>query len=434
MSNYLAIATVSATLSRLLQNNVGVVSGAKVTTVRPDSVEGNIPEPRVNLYAYQVTPNVAMRNNDLQTRRADGSIMQRPQVALDIHYLLSFYGDESKLEPQRLLGITARSLHAQPTLTNKMIRDAIGQPEFDFLKTSDLADAMDFVRLTPTALNLEELSKLWSVFFQVRYALSMAYQASFVLIESEDTPRAALPIRGRNLYVIPLRYPMIEQVRSEAGEQQPIVHDSTLILQGRQFRAQDNQKLRVRIGTTEITPTAASDREVSVSLAAIPQNNPLRSGLVGVQLVYSLSMGTPPVPHSGIESNIVGIVLRPTITVDPPQNTSATTSNNITFYKGQLTVNFQPLVGRRQRVVLLLNEFQANGASNSGRGYSFKAPSNNGIQDEAQIEASNITFDFQGVAAGTYLVRVQVDGAESLLTVGDDPNDPRYVEPQMTLP
>jgi hypothetical protein len=40
--------------------------------------------------------------------------------------------------------------------------------------------------------------------------------------------------------------------------------------------------------------------------------------------------------------------------------------------------------------------------------------------------------------AGTYLVRVQVDGAESLLTVRSDPNqpdpnDPRYIAPQVTI-
>lgn len=449
MSNYLAIATVSAALSRLLQGEVGLdVPGAKVTTLRPDSAEGATPEPRVNLYAYQVTPNAAMRNTDLQTRRADGSLIQRPQIALDIHYLVSFYGDESKLEPQRLLGIAARTLHARPILTRKMIQDTIRQPEFDFLQTSDLADAIELVRLTPLGLNLEELSKLWSVFFQVRYALSIAYQASVVLIESEETPRTALPVRDRNIYVIPIRYPIIEQIRTEAGNHQPIVHNSNLILQGRQLRPQSDQTLIVRVGTTEVSPADITDTEVRVSLATIPPDR-LQSGLLGVQLIYPLRIGTPPVPHRGIESNVVGIVLRPTIEVDPPEILSNTTSNSITYYDGQLTVHFVPSVKPTQRIILLLNEFQTDPTSSSARGYNFKAPKNNGIpippdQDVSLSDATTdqITFDFQGVAAGSYLVRIQVDGAESLLTVRPDPqnpdrpdpNDPRYISPQITLP
>ena len=42
-------------------------------------------------------------------------------------------------------------------------------------------------------MNLEELSKLWSVFFQTPYALSIAYQASVVLIEPDLEPIDAAP-------------------------------------------------------------------------------------------------------------------------------------------------------------------------------------------------------------------------------------------------
>ncbi len=52
-------------------------------------------------------------------------------------------------------------------------------------------------------LNLEELSKLWSVFFQTAYKLSMAYIANLVLIEADaETPRPTLPVRSRNIYAI----------------------------------------------------------------------------------------------------------------------------------------------------------------------------------------------------------------------------------------
>src|SRR5215212_5514896 len=130
MSNYLAIATVTATLSRTLTAAVGTdVSAAGVTTLRPDDAPGT----GVNVYLYQVGPNGAWRNADLPTRRDEGRLVQRPKVALDLHYLLSFYGDEAQFEPQRLLGSVVRTLHARPVLTREMIRNTVSDPDNAFL-------------------------------------------------------------------------------------------------------------------------------------------------------------------------------------------------------------------------------------------------------------------------------------------------------------
>ncbi len=188
MSNFLAIATVTATLQQTLQSAVSaVVSGATVKTQRPQDSGNGAPDPHVNLYLYQVTPNAAWRNVDLPLRNASGRLVDRPQVALDLHYLLSFYGDESKFEPQRLLGSVAQAFHTHPVLTRQTIRKTVLNPSFKFLEKSDLADEVELVKFTPMALSLEELSKLWSVFFQTSYALSIAYQGSVVLIESDES-------------------------------------------------------------------------------------------------------------------------------------------------------------------------------------------------------------------------------------------------------
>ena len=85
MSNFLAIATVTAALSQTLRAAVETdVPGASVTTLRPDAAGGGIPATRVNLYLYQVTPNTAWRNADLPTRNSDGQLTQRAQVAIDL--------------------------------------------------------------------------------------------------------------------------------------------------------------------------------------------------------------------------------------------------------------------------------------------------------------------------------------------------------------
>src|SRR6202035_3433386 len=118
MSNALAIAAVTETLVQLLTRNlveVSMVPNAWVSSVTPDQT-ARLANPGVNIFLYQVTPNAAFRNADLPTRAADGALLRKPQAALDLHYLLTFYGDESALEPQRLLGAVTLALHSNPNL------------------------------------------------------------------------------------------------------------------------------------------------------------------------------------------------------------------------------------------------------------------------------------------------------------------------------
>ena len=192
MSNFLAVAAVTASLSHLLQASVGAdVPGATVTTVRPDNSASSTHPPAVNLFLYQALPNAALRNADAPTRAPDGTLVQKPVAALDLHYLLSFYGDDAQLQPQRLLGSAVRTLHTRPVLTRDLIQAAIADPTFAAaVGQSDLGQQVERVRITPLHLTLEELSKLWSVFFETPYTLSVAYQAGVVLIEAPDVPAA----------------------------------------------------------------------------------------------------------------------------------------------------------------------------------------------------------------------------------------------------
>ena len=197
MSNHLAIATVTAALGRMVHEaaessgvgSVGLDFGRPTANGDGQSVR------KVQIYLFQVSPNGALRNNDLPTRGPDGKLVDRPQVALDLHYVMAFYGDQQKLEAERMLGAVARNLHARPLLSRQSIQDAItNHPE---LVGSNLVDAIERVRFTPDAISLDELSKLWSVFFQTPHALSIVYQANVVLIEAEESGPSALPVLRR---------------------------------------------------------------------------------------------------------------------------------------------------------------------------------------------------------------------------------------------
>jgi hypothetical protein len=395
MSNHMAIATVTASLQQILHPAVmNAVSGAGFGFSRPTA--GSSKTPQVNVFLYQVTPNLAYRNVRIPGRRSDGTLVQRPQVALDLHYLFTFHGDDDKLEPQRLLGAVVTALEAQPALSSDDIINAtkpLGQ--FPFLKDSGLDQQVERVKFTPTALSLEEFSKLWSAFFQVEYSLSVAYQASVVLMESDLTPQEALPVEASNLYVSPFRWPQVTRVIAQSGADDPITSSSTLRIQGLQLRGIETVVL---IEGKERTPATISDTELTLNVPA-----DVHAGVQALQVAHKIPMGTPETMHRSFESNVAPFVLHPTIAnVSAQTDPASTPATKIT----QVTLQLIPNIAAGQRAVVLLNV----PSSDPPQAYASAAA----LSD---VDSSQITIPILNVPAGTYVVRVQMDGAESLLTL-----------------
>ncbi|WP_369269482.1 DUF4255 domain-containing protein [Streptomyces sp. R11] len=204
MSNALAIAHVTQALSLLLASNVGSEFDEAVK-VEPRKPPAEAPDhPTINVFLYQVTPNTSMRNNDLPTRAADGTLVKRPAAALDLHYLISAYGDETTLVGQRLIGSVVRTLHEIPILPKDVIEETGHLPH---LVGSDLAEAAQRVRFTPTAMDVDETSKLWGMLHQTPYSLSVVYQAALVFIDCRQTPVPAKPVERTDVRVLPFGAP-----------------------------------------------------------------------------------------------------------------------------------------------------------------------------------------------------------------------------------
>lgn len=204
MSNALAVATVTQALALLIESNLGpeLDIAVKVETRKPPSEPPS--EPTVTVFLYQVTPNPAMRNNDLPTRAADGTLRNRAAAPLDLHYVISAYGEETELVGQRLLGCVIRTLQEIPVLPGELIELAAERPH---LAGSDLADSLQKVRFTPTVMDVDETSKLWGMLHQTPYTLSVAYQASLVVIEGREKPVAAKPVEQRTVRAVPFGAP-----------------------------------------------------------------------------------------------------------------------------------------------------------------------------------------------------------------------------------
>ncbi|GAA2765300.1 hypothetical protein GCM10010103_43410 [Streptomyces paradoxus] len=204
MSNALALAHVTQALALLIEDNLPPDIDIAVK-VEPRKPPADPPaEPTITVFLYQVTPNTSQRNNDLPTRAPDGTLVRRPAAALDLHYLISAYGEEAELVGQRLIGSVVRTLHETPVLPGDIIELAGRRPH---LSGSDLAEAVQRVRFTPTVMDVDETSKLWGMLHQTPYTLSVVYQAVLVLIDGRATPGPARPVERPEVRVLPFGAP-----------------------------------------------------------------------------------------------------------------------------------------------------------------------------------------------------------------------------------
>lgn len=437
MSTALAIASVTAILRDLLNNGLidhnvtASVGDVTVTALPPDRIDpaDNNFTSRLNIYLYKVTHNASLRNAGLPSRDSNGERLTNPPLALDLHYLLTAYGNQ-ELHTEILLGYGMQILHETPVLTRDAIRTALQPatpgfsgaglpPQLQALFTSELAEQFELIKIWPETMSTEDAFNMWAA-FSAAYRPTAPYQASVVLIEGRRTTRSALPVLARGLYVVPFKQPVVEGVKSQTAPnapvlEQPILAGYRLVVEGRSLRGEETL---LNVSGVEVFPADADITDTRV-VAPLPPSLP--AGVHGVQVVHTVLMGSPPEPHRGVESNVAAFVLRPRVV--EPVEVADVQGSGAGLRSADVTVTFDPPVGATQRVVLLLNELQAPSSPPGAPvppalSYSFVAATRLGLQSppaSPPAAASSITFPVSGVRAGRYLVRVQVDGAESPL-------------------
>jgi Pvc16 N-terminal domain len=423
MSNVLSIAAVTAVLKVLLENGLvsdpiaASVGDVIVTALPPDRISVEADErAQINLFLYQVTQNrnVDWVSQEFRSRhsRINGHIpSQSPPLALDLHYLLTAYGAKD-FQAELLLGYAMHLLHKTPAITSDIIESTLINASTTntssafsqavaSLSVSDLAEQIGQIKLTPEFFNMEETSKLWSA-LQTHYRPSATYLASMVLIESSKLENS------EGFYMMPLSQPSIEQVMTPAKTDQMIVPGTTLVIRGKRLRGEIT---RIRLSNTENLIVPHDVKETQISLL-VPSD--LSASVQGIQVVH-LTMGNAGQTDYVVESNVAAFVLHPTITAFVAQ----VENSGDNLRTAEITVKFQPKVGKAQRVVLLLNE-----ASNkSPTAYSFLVAPRNEDTDAITIPVKNIK-------PGTYIVRVQVDGSESPLHKNQSGD---YDSPEVTI-
>jgi hypothetical protein len=443
MSTSLAIAATTAVIKNILSTGatntqssvpqLSILGTISVSALPLDRVLSSNNGPsnetsRLNLFMYQVSPNPGWRNMNLPSRDSRGDRVANQALALDLHYLLTAYGAE-ELHQEIMLGIGMQLMHEMPVLTRDAIRATFTPPSggtltpvLQALATSALADQIELIKICPQVLNTEELSKLWPA-FQEKYRPTAAYTATVVLIESSSSVKSTLPVLKSNIYVMPLRQPVIDSVEPQ---QVALVAGATLDVLGRDLLAPDTVVSFGAGGEQAPDAAASTGTRLHVALPAA-----MLAGVNTVQVIQRLMIGEPAL-HRGFESNLAAFVIRPTIkkkVVGATEVYDITVSNPLgtpTSRTANVIVKFNHPIGQRQPVMLLMNELNPP-SDRPARAYTFNAPSR---EADLNPTTDTITFNIKGVVSANYLVRVRVDGAESSLDVDASQ---AYVEPKMVI-
>jgi hypothetical protein len=404
MSDYVSIAAVTARLYTLFDKGLKVhYPGLSITTRPPDQArEGIDGGDQINIFLYHIVPNPSWSAMDLPWKTHSGE-KAGPVLPLNLRYLITVYSEsgesiDTTTDPQQLLGPHRLLGHAMSLLHDNAVIDA--DAVTSVLPASDAQlhpfDQKEKIRITPLPLPIEEVSKLWSG-FQAEYRLSMAYEVSVVLIESSRTSTAALPVlrRGPNdqgVIVLPGSPPLCTEIIIPHGKASVEPGDTVgCMVQG------ISPEHAVGVFTSpllsepiELDPVAGgTSSKISFLL---PSNGSSAAQWPAGLYRFHIEQRIPGVPV--FSTNTVIIALAARIVSLVPSSISLSSSPMA------LTVEFRPQLRSSQHVQLILGNLQISAAS-------MTTPAN-------PLLPSSATFALPAVAAAHYVVRLRIDGVDTI--------------------
>lgn len=143
---------------------------------------------QLSLYLYHIDEDKATESLfwTAQSQVAGGPPLQYQPLALDLYYLLSAYEPGNYVHEQQAMSIAMRVFHENPVVRGT---NPDGTIQWE-------------VTLTLERRSYDELSRLWQATTSA-LRLSAVYRAAVVLIEPEQGPGLAPPVKVRNLVVVP---------------------------------------------------------------------------------------------------------------------------------------------------------------------------------------------------------------------------------------
>ncbi|MDQ3773285.1 MAG: DUF4255 domain-containing protein [Pseudomonadota bacterium] len=158
----------------LLKTNLTDVAG-RIALASPKSAGTNL----LTLFLYKVTENPDLKNAEhVVVSQPDGSLIERrAPLSLDAYYLLTAHAGEppDPLETHRALSRAMRVFYDNGILQGSLLRA-------DDPSTGLTADSV--LRITLNPITMEDMTRIWSVFPDTPYEISVTYLVTPVAIDS----------------------------------------------------------------------------------------------------------------------------------------------------------------------------------------------------------------------------------------------------------
>jgi Pvc16 N-terminal domain len=175
MSGYSAISDASTTLLELLKAEMdNLVAQDHISLSSPAELQQDT-TPRLGLFLYQVIENHHLKNRQPEPVTADR--LRVPPLALDAFYLLTAYAQTRESEHQ-ILGRAIQIFNDHSIIRGSVLRGS-------------LAGSAEEIKIVLHTLSLDDTNKLWNMFGNRPYKLSVAYRVSLALIDSTREIEAA---------------------------------------------------------------------------------------------------------------------------------------------------------------------------------------------------------------------------------------------------
>jgi hypothetical protein len=188
MATYRAIAAISDAVIHLLESQYS-----------PADFDGNLMQFKVylardflspmdagvSLFLYRIYPNSVQRNPP--GRILQNGERQAPQLALDLHFLLTAWAKDASLQ-HTIAGWMMRLLRDTPSLPVGLLNH----------RYPNVFNPDESIEIGLTELTTEELFRIWEVIVNNAYQISVPYVARIVKIESLRSRAAGAAIQQRD--------------------------------------------------------------------------------------------------------------------------------------------------------------------------------------------------------------------------------------------
>jgi len=335
-----------------------------------------------------IVRNAAWVNADMPRQVKPGESAISP-LPLNLYFLVTAFGrDDDAAQPfgHELLGKAMSVLYDHPVLSADDIRAATHIA----LPRTDLDRQVERIRITFHPLTIDELSKLWTG-FAMQYRLSAAYEVAVTLLESTRATRTPLPVLARG--------PGDQGFASQGDLTPPLPTLFSIAPPGTNPSA--------RLGDVlSVTGVHLDGTNVGVQFITASWTAPVEIAPQPGATSTALSVQIPNLPHAwpaGFytadvlvqragetfrrETNQLAFSIAPSMTIVP-----ASAPAGAIVYTATVTPDVLPA----QRATLMVGDSEF-------------------LADPLVAPSGTLTFSTSGLVAGTYSVRLRVDGVDSLL-------------------